>query len=51
MKTILVAEDERSIRELISINLRLAGYEIIEAGDGLQAIEKYNLSIARVTPT
>lgn len=44
MKTILVAEDERSIRELISINLRLAGYEIIEAGDGLQAIEKYNLN-------
>ena len=42
MKTVLVAEDESSIREFITINLRLAGYEIIEASDGLQAIEKFN---------
>lgn len=42
MKTILVAEDESSIREFININLRLAGYDIIEAADGLQAIEKFN---------
>lgn len=42
MKTILVAEDEESIREFININLRLAGYNIIEASDGLQAIEKYD---------
>ena len=42
MKTVLVAEDESSIREFITINLRLAGYEIIEACDGLQAIEKYD---------
>lgn len=42
MKTVLVAEDENSIREFITINLRLAGYEIIEAGDGRQAIEKYD---------
>lgn len=44
MKTILVAEDESSIREFIAINLRLAGYEIIEAVDGLQAVEKFNLN-------
>jgi DNA-binding response OmpR family regulator len=42
MKTILVAEDESSIREFITINLRLAGYDIIEACDGTQAIEKYD---------
>ncbi|MBO5936562.1 MAG: response regulator transcription factor [Clostridia bacterium] len=42
MKTVLVAEDENSIREFITINLRLAGYEIIEACDGRQAIEKYD---------
>ena len=42
MKKILVAEDETSIREFININLRLAGYEIIEACDGADAIEKYN---------
>jgi DNA-binding response OmpR family regulator len=42
MKTVLVAEDESSIREFITINLRLAGYDIIEAADGMQAIEKFN---------
>ena len=42
MKTILVAEDEESIREFININLRLAGYNIIEACDGNQAIELYD---------
>ena len=42
MKKILVAEDESSIREFITINLSLAGYDIIEAQDGLQAIEKYD---------
>lgn len=42
MKTVLVAEDESSIREFITINLRLAGYDIIEASDGLKAIEKFN---------
>ena len=41
MKTILVAEDESSIREFISINLKLAGYEILEASDGLEAVEKF----------
>ena len=44
MKTILVAEDESSIREFISINLKLAGYEILEASDGLEAVEKFNLN-------
>ncbi len=42
VKTVLVAEDESSIREFITINLRLAGFEIIEAGDGIQAIEKFD---------
>ena len=42
MKTILVAEDEESIREFININLRLAGYNIIEACDGIQAKEMYD---------
>ena len=42
MKKILVAEDESSIREFITINLRLSGYETIEAKDGLDAIEKFD---------
>lgn len=42
MKKILIAEDESSIREFITINLSLAGYDIVEAQDGLKAIEKYD---------
>ncbi len=48
MKTVLVAEDESSIREFITINLRLAGYDIIEAADGRQAIEKYDSNKKRI---
>ena len=40
---ILVAEDEESIREFIVINLKRAGYDVVEAVDGLDAYEKYKL--------
>ena len=40
MKKILVLEDEASIRSFIVINLRRAGYEIVEAGSGEEALEK-----------
>ena len=40
---ILVAEDEETIREFIVINLKRAGYEVVEAFDGLDAYEKYKL--------
>ena len=40
-KRVLVAEDEQAIREFIVINLRRAGYETIEAADGLEALAKY----------
>ena len=42
MKRVLVAEDESAIREFIIINLRRNGYEVVEAADGSQAIEKYD---------
>lgn len=38
---ILVAEDEAAIREFIVINLKRAGYDVIEAVDGLDAFQKY----------
>ncbi len=44
MKKILVAEDESAIREFIVINLKRNGYDVVEASDGAQAIEKYNAS-------
>lgn len=42
MRTILVAEDESSIREFITLNLRLANYTVYEACNGRQAIELYD---------
>ena len=41
-KRVLVAEDEQAIREFIVINLKRAGYETVEACDGLQALEQYD---------
>ncbi len=40
MKKVLVLEDESSIRSFIVINLRRAGYEVIEAESGEIALEK-----------
>jgi DNA-binding response OmpR family regulator len=37
-KKILVAEDETDIRKLITFSLQYAGYEVIEALDGEEAI-------------
>lgn len=34
---ILVVEDESAIRDLISINLSLVGYEVFTVEDGLEA--------------
>ena len=40
MKKVLVLEDEASIRGFIVINLRRAGYEVVEAESGEEALEK-----------
>ncbi len=41
MKKVLIAEDEASIREFIVINLKRSGYEVVEAENGEEAINKY----------
>ena len=38
MKKILVCEDEESIRSFVVLNLRRAGYTVIEAGSGEEAL-------------
>jgi CheY-like chemotaxis protein len=38
LKTILLVEDERDIRSLVSMMLSKAGYRILEAADGGEAI-------------
>ena len=41
MKRILIAEDEKSIREFIVINLERNGFEVIEADNGETALKLY----------
>ena len=38
MKKVLVLEDEASIRGFIDINLRRAGYDVVEAASGEEAL-------------
>ena len=39
-KTILTIDDSASIRQMVAITLKGAGYTVLEAGDGLQGYEK-----------
>ncbi|MCX7913770.1 MAG: PAS domain S-box protein [Thermodesulfovibrionales bacterium] len=41
-ETILLAEDDSSVRKLIKSILEKYGYRVIEAEDGLDAVEKYS---------
>ena len=40
MKKVLILEDEVNIRSFVVINLRRAGYDAIEAGTGMEALER-----------
>ena len=40
MKKVLILEDEVNIRSFVVINLRRAGYEVIEAGTGQEALDR-----------
>ncbi len=44
MKKVLIAEDEFAIREFVVINLKRGGYEVVEAQDGVQALEQYEMN-------
>lgn len=39
-KTILAVDDSASIRQLVSFTLKSAGYDVIEAADGMEGLEK-----------
>ena len=43
MKKVLVLEDEASIRSFIVINLRRAGYDVLEAPSGEEALEQLRI--------
>ena len=40
MTKILIADDERDMRELMGFALRFAGFEVVLAADGVETIEK-----------
>ncbi|HEX8036294.1 MAG TPA: response regulator transcription factor, partial [Ktedonobacterales bacterium] len=40
-KVILVAEDEAALRDFIIRNLRIRGFEVVEAGNGLEAMAQW----------
>lgn len=40
MKKIFIIEDEQSLRDILTMRLRDAGFEIDVAGDGAEALEK-----------
>ena len=40
MPKFLIVDDSNSIRQMVSFTLKSAGYEVVEAADGLQGLEK-----------
>ena len=39
MAKILIAEDERDIRDLVAFTLRFAGHEVVAVGNGAEAVD------------
>ncbi|HSW03993.1 response regulator [Aquabacterium sp.] len=39
-KTILIVDDSASVRQVVSITLKQAGYDVIDAADGKEALTK-----------
>ncbi len=40
MAKILIAEDERDIRELVSFSLQFGGFTVVQAANGAEAVEQ-----------
>jgi len=38
-QTVMVVDDSQDVRELVALQLRLSGYEVVEARDGREAVE------------
>lgn len=41
-KTVMIVDDSASLRQVVRMALSGAGYEVIEAGDGQEALERLN---------
>jgi CheY-like chemotaxis protein len=40
MTKILIAEDERDIRDLVTFSLKFGGFEVVQASNGQEAVER-----------
>lgn len=40
LKTVLTVDDSASIRQMVSFTLKSAGYEVVEAQDGVDGLDK-----------
>ena len=49
MKRVLVVEDEASIREMVALNLKMAGWEVVEAPSAERALELMRGTLRRGT--
>ncbi len=47
-KTIMTADDSRSVRQMVSFTLQQAGYNVVEAEDGKDAFAKLNEKVNMV---
>ena len=43
-KTIMIVDDSSSLRTLVGLSLKRAGYQVVEAQDGVDALEKLELN-------
>lgn len=41
-KTVMIVDDSESLRQVVNIALSGAGYNVIEAGDGIEALDRLN---------
>jgi CheY-like chemotaxis protein len=50
-KSVLLAEDDRSVRRYLEVTLQRSGYKVITAGDGLEAMKLALASVVDVVVT
>ena len=51
MKSILAVDDSPSIRSMVSFTLKNAGYEVVEAVDGMDALTKAKVKVMNLVLT
>ncbi|MCW5890478.1 MAG: response regulator [bacterium] len=44
---VLLADDDPDLRRLLSLTLRRAGYDVVEAGDGVELLDRLESTVAK----